>query len=289
MVKSIPFFILFSLALTASCQTPQPAAPACEDIPVLSNITRTAGTNAISRFSPPAGFKRTSSDSSSFAFFLRHFPLKPDGSPVHYHNGDIKAQAYHAAVLDLSTGEENLQQCADAVMRLRAEYFYSQKAYGKMHFNFTNGFRCGFDQWSRGCKVKVQGNQTSWVCGQAPSTNRSAFQAWMNQVFMFAGTLSLEKEMQAVAAKDLRIGDVWIKGGSPGHAVIVMDMCMDSSGNKLFMLAQSYMPAQDMHILQNIHEPGLSPWFRLPEPGMELYTPEWTFAYGQLKRFAAAP
>jgi hypothetical protein len=64
---------------------------------------------------------------------------------------------------------------------------------------------------------------------------------------------------------------------------------MDSSGNKLFMLAQSYMPAQDMHILQNIHEPGLSPWFRLPEPGMELYTPEWTFAYGQLKRFAAAP
>lgn len=106
---------------------------------------------------------------------------------------------------------------------------------------------------------------------------------------MFAGTLSLEKEMQAVDAKDLRIGDVWIKGGSPGHAVIVMDMCTDSSGNKLFMIAQSYMPAQDMHILQNVHETGISPWFRLPETGMDLYTPEWTFAYNQLRRFAAAP
>lgn len=281
---------LFSFLFTAaSCQTPQPSTAACEDSPSLSNLTRTEGTNPISRFSPPAGFKRADSDSGSFAFFLRHFPLMPGGSPVHYHNGDIKAHAYHAAVLDLSTGEENLQQCADAVMRLRAEYFYSQKAYNKMHFNFTNGFRCGFDQWSRGCRVKVQGNQTSWVCGQAPSTDRSAFQAWMNQVFMFAGTLSLEKEMQAVAAKDLRIGDVWIKGGSPGHAVIVMDMCTDSSGNKLFMLAQSYMPAQDMHILKNIHEPGISPWFRLPAQGEELYTPEWTFAYGQLKRFATAP
>lgn len=281
---------LFSFLFTAaSCQTPQPSTAACEDSPSLSNLTRTAGTNAISRFSPPAGFKRADSDSGSFSFFLRHFPLKPDGTAVHYHNGDIKSHAYHAAVLDLSTGEENLQQCADAVMRLRAEYFYSKKAYNKMHFNFTNGFRCGFDQWSRGCRVKVQGNQTSWVCGQAHSTDRSAFQAWMNQVFMFAGTLSLEKEMQAVDAKDLRIGDVWIKGGSPGHAVIVMDMCTDSSGNKLFMIAQSYMPAQDMHILQNVHEPGISPWFRLPEPGAELYTPEWTFTYNQLRRFPAAP
>lgn len=285
MTRFIPTAWLLSIAAASSCQTPQTSAPPCEDSPAASGIQQESGPDAVSRYSPPAGFSRTSSDSSSFAYFLRHFPLKPENSPVHYHNGDIKTQAYHAAVLDLSTGRENLQQCADAVMRLRAEYFYSQQAYGKMHFNFTNGFRCGFDQWSRGCRVKVQGNQTSWVCGQAPATDRSAFHAWMNQVFMFAGTLSLEKEMQAVNAKDLRIGDVWIKGGSPGHAVIVMDLCTDSSGNKLFMLAQSYMPAQDMHILRNIHEPAISPWFRIPEPGQELYTPEWTFASNQLRRF----
>ncbi len=285
----VAFFILVPCHL--SCQTATTTAQDCtEEQPNASqHIRNTAGTTTETRFRPPAGYSRTAADSASFAYFLRNFPLKQDAVAVHHHDGTVKDPSYHAAVLNLSTGTENLQQCADAVMRMRAEFFYSQQAYRKMHFNFTNGFRCGFDRWSQGCRVKVQGNQTSWVCGQAPATDRKAFQAWMNQVFMFAGTLSLEQELLKVPATSLQPGDVWIKGGSPGHAVLVMDMCHDSGGNKLFLLAQSYMPAQDMHILENVHEPAIGPWFRIPETGKELYTPEWTFAYGQLRRFKDTP
>ena len=78
------------------------------------------------------------------------------------------------------------------------------------------------------------------------------------------------------------IGDVFILGGSPGHAVIVVDMVEDMRGGKKFLIAQSYMPAQEMHVLRNFNEPEISPWYTL-KPGEILSTPEWTFSPDQLK------
>ena len=48
----------------------------------------------------------------------------------------------------------------------------------------------------------------------------------------------------------IEIGDIFIRGGFPGHAVLVVDMAIHPvSGQKAVLLAQSYMPAQDIHIL----------------------------------------
>jgi hypothetical protein len=83
----------------------------------------------------------------------------------------------------------------------------------------------------------------------------------------------------------MKIGDVFIKGGSPGHAIIVMDMAENkSTGEKIFILAQSYMPAQETQILCNPKSKELSPWYSLNYTG-DLYTPEWTFSENMLKRF----
>ena len=56
----------------------------------------------------------------------------------------------------------------------------------------------------------------------------------------------------SVPYTSLQPGDVFIKGGSPGHAVIVVDVAIyTQTGKKVFLLAQSYMPAQQIHILVN--------------------------------------
>lgn len=47
---------------------------------------------------------------------------------------------------------------------------------------------------------------------------------------------------------------------------------------------QSYMPAQDMHILRNPLNADLSPWYA-EDFGEVLQTPEWTFDASDLKRF----
>mgnify|MGYP000471731144 CR=1 FL=1 len=87
--------------------------------------------------------------------------------------------------------------------------------------------------------------------------------------------------------KEIEIGDVFIKGGFPGHAVIVVDMAINKTNQeKVFLLAQSYMPAQELQILKNPNNQEISPWYRVSEISGELRTPEWTFKKTDLKRFA---
>ena len=107
------------------------------------------------------------------------------------------------------------------------------------------------------------------------------FMEYMEVVFNYAGTLSLSKEWKAKNPLSIVPGDVWIYGGSPGHAVLVVDVAENASGERVFMIAQSYMPAQEMHILKNLNDPRISPWYQIPEG--QLLTPEWTFEQDELK------
>jgi hypothetical protein len=92
--------------------------------------------------------------------------------------------------------------------------------------------------------------------------------------------------MKPVSINDLNIGDVFIQGGSPGHAVIVVNAAKDpQTGEKIFLLAQSYMPAQEIQVLVNPADKRLSPWYTVPADG-EVKTPEWDFKTTDLKRFA---
>jgi hypothetical protein len=77
--------------------------------------------------------------------------------------------------------------------------------------------------------------------------------------------------------KSIEAGDVFIKGGTPGHAVTVMDVAMNAKGEKIFLLSQSYMPAQDIHILKNFNDLSISPWYRVSDIESTLETPEYTF------------
>jgi hypothetical protein len=106
-------------------------------------------------------------------------------------------------------------------------------------------------------------------------------------VFRYAGTLSLSRELEPVEWGRMEPGDVLIRGGSPGHAVIVVDMARDTvNGHKYFLLAQSYMPAQEIHVLKNLLRPDISPWYSLDNSD-RIDTPEWTFLPSELRRFPA--
>ena len=243
------------------------------------------GTTIEERFGLPSGFERITVEEGSFGEYLRQLPLKPHGTAVRYYDGRIKPREVHEAVIDMDVGDRDLQQCADAVMRLRAEYLYMNGLYDKIHFNFTNGFRADYNKWVQGNRISINNNEVRWVKETGYSTDYASFRRYMDMVFAYAGTLSLSKEMQPVSIEEMKIGDVFIKGGSPGHCVIVVDMAENKdSGEKLFMLAQSYMPAQDIHILKNPENEKLSPWYAL-DFREKLATPEWIFTKDQLMRF----
>ncbi|MEW6731072.1 MAG: DUF4846 domain-containing protein [Acidobacteriota bacterium] len=240
----------------------------------------------IKRIPVPSGYERVVTSVGTFEDWLQHLPLKKGNPPVYLHNGEKKInQTAHFAVVNLDVGSKDLQQCADAVMRLRAEYLFSTGKYETIHFNFTSGDRVDFTRWTEGYRPVIRGNKVVWIKNAARDTSYRNFKEYLEKIFTYAGTASLSRELKSVSLiNNLKIGDVFIQGGFPGHAVIVVDMAVNKSGKKLFLLAQSYMPAQDLHILKNPTDYSLSPWYNL-DFGETLETPEWAFRKTDLKRF----
>ncbi|MCB9184530.1 MAG: DUF4846 domain-containing protein [Flavobacteriales bacterium] len=236
------------------------------------------------RFAPPAGFQREPADGSSFEAYLRRLPLKAPGSPVLLHNGQPKwRQDAHAGVIHMSVGRRDLQQCADAIIRLRAEFLFGAGRESEIAFPFTNGFLAEWSRWRSGDRIVVKGNQCRWVQAAVPDGSHAQLQRYLETVFAYAGTISLERQLQP-ASGAIRIGDVFIHGGSPGHAVIVVDAARDQAGHRRFMIAQGFMPAQEIHVLRNpLSETG-SLWFEEKSSG-ELLTPEWTFHWTERRRW----
>ncbi|NIT59517.1 MAG: hypothetical protein GWN00_25855 [Aliifodinibius sp.] len=239
------------------------------------------------RILPPEGYERVETPSESFGEWLQYLPLKEGNLPVYLFNGKKKPnQNAHYAVIDIDTGDRDLQQCADAVIRLRAEYLYSAQKFEALHFNFTSGDRIDFTRWTKGERPFVENNQVMWKQTNRQGNSYQNFKAYLISIFTYAGTFSLSQELRPVTAvEDMQIGDVFIQGDFPGHAVLVVDMAIhQQTSEKLFLLAQSFMPAQDMHILVNPNSQSLSPWYSV-QYGVMLVTPEWTFKKEHLKRF----
>ncbi len=245
------------------------------------------GNSVAVRISPPKNFERIIVTEGSFEFWLRHLPLRSGSEPVLLYNGKPKEnQNAHYAVIDIDIGRSNLQQCADFVIRARADYLYSKGDLSAISFKFTNGQSCPFIYWLNGERPVVTNDNVSWIKINHPDSSYGSFREYLDSVFMYAGSLSLSKELRRVEhVRNMGIGDVFVQGGLPGHAAIVVDMAIHiESRQKIFLLAEGFTPAQEIKILKNPNDDALSPWYSL-DFGDTLNTPEWTFYSNHLMRF----
>lgn len=255
--KSVP---LIPCLLLAFCQSPQQQPGALPKISPTGASTHINPYANIGAIPVPKGFTRTIGYENGFAGWLRGVALKPEQT-VYLFNGTKKEnQSAQFAVLDVSTGTSDLQQCADAVMRLRAEFLFARERFGDIRFTDNEG--------------------TSYTFS-APFT-RSHFDQYLKTVFGMCGSASLSKQLHSKPLPSIQPGDVLIRGGFPGHAVLVMDVAKDKVGNVVYLIAQSYMPAQDIHLLKNPADPKLSPWYKITDEQL-IETPEYTFHNNELK------
>lgn len=210
----------------------------------------------------PTGYHRLPEGPGSFGTWLRGVALKKSLT-VYLYNGTPKTnQDAQFAILDIPVGHEDLQQCADAVMRLRAEYLYNSKRYAEICFYTERGVRLDF--------------------GECADKGRTAFDRYLRKVFTYCSTRTLARQLIPASLNTVEAGDVLIRSGSPGHAMLVVDVAVDGQGHRIFLLAQSYMPAQDIHIVRN---PGddRSPWYRADTSIKILSTPEYSFTTSELR------
>jgi len=264
--------------------TPRSLDSAKYDLPWLDTFS--IENTLVNRVAAPDGYFRKRDIEGSFAHWLRRLPLKLGNPDVQLYNGNLKGyQNGHAFVINMDVGTRDLQQCADATMRLRAEYLYGNNKEDSIHFNYTNGANVQFSKWKSGLYPIPKSGRVNWVASSKNNGSYASFKKYMIQIFNYAGTLSLSRELESVPIESIQPGDIFCYGGSPGHAVMVMDVVENEAGNKRFLLAQSYMPAQEIHILKNPRNQEISPWYDLSEIGKEIDTPEWFFSRTELMRW----
>jgi hypothetical protein len=121
-----------------------------------------AGT-ILSRVALPPGWARIPAAAGSFGAWLRGLPVKPGRPEVLLFNGRKKSnQDAHHVVLEVDVGKRDLQQCADAAMRLRAEFLRQAGKEDAICFRFTNGTPARWSDWKQGLRPRMSRAKTPW-------------------------------------------------------------------------------------------------------------------------------
>ena len=221
---------------------------------IWGGVSNPAGRKTIGEITPPRGYERVTVAPESFGAFIKDFPLQGRGAHMRYYNGKLAyGQSFGYAVLDLPM-LSNMEQCADAVMRMRAEYLWDKGRYDSIHFHSFSGV----DQRYSG------------------GSDRKAFENYLRRVFDNSNTSSLRRELKEKPFQDISPGDVLVYEspgtGHYGHAVLVADLAVNHrTGKKALMLAQSSTPALSMHIIRDILHPIRSPWVIIEDTDHDIF------------------
>lgn len=238
-------------------------------------------------FSPPKGYARVEVEPESFSDWVRGLPLRLDRHHVLSHRG-ARLSSPSAAVVFMDVGRANLQQCADSAIRLHAEYLWHKGRAKEVSYHFTSGDKSTWKAWQRGERFKIAGSRVKRVQGKARRNNHLAFRGYLDNIFRYAGTRSLARDSRAVKTPgDLRPGDFFVQPGGPGHAVVILDIAESASGERVALVGQGFMPAQEFHVVQDASVALDKVWFPLPSSkNPQLQTPSWTpFEMSMARRF----
>jgi hypothetical protein len=230
--------------------------------PVLINVE---GLTIKERVLVPEGYKRVVYPEGSFQWYLRNYALKPFGSKIiNYDDSEYYWQQGHIGVLDIPVPKNGLQQCADALIRVRSEHLWDNNRKDEIGFNFTSGHYCSWKAYADGFRPKIKDNKVSFHKIATSNHTKANFYKYLNLIYMYSGTLSLYNELPKVTSnKNIKLGDLLILGGSPGHIVMVCDEVENAKGEKKYLLFQGNTPAQSVHLVKNLEDDLNSPWYDL--------------------------
>lgn len=239
----------------------------------------------LSRVNVPNGFKRVNYAKGSFQEYLRNYKLKPFGSKIiNYDGSQYFWQGGHIGILEIPVPTNGLQQCADALIRIRSEYLWDNNRKDEIGFNFTSGDYCSWSYYAEGYRPKINGNKVTFSKTASADHSKTNFYKYLNLIYMYSGTLSLFNELKSIDDSDLQLGDMLIKGGSPGHIVMICDEVINDKGERLFLLFQGNTPAQNVHLVKNLEDSKITPWYQLKKDEI-IPVSNYTFGSSKFVRF----
>jgi len=237
------------------------------------------------RFAPPPGFVRVPVAEGSFGSFLRRLPLLPPGAPVLTFDGKVARAGddeHVAAVAALDVGTRDLQQCADSIVRLHAEWRWARGRRDHLYHS-AEGIALPLARFAAGERIRERNGRLEWTRSAPPQPmTYPLFRHYLDLVFAWANTASLADDARRVPLRDLSPGDILVLPGAPGHAVLVLDVAGTADGRRAVLVGQGFMPAQSFHVLRPSR---VSAWFPIDAAAPGMKTPFWpVFPWSSLRR-----
>jgi hypothetical protein len=191
----------------------------------------------------PAGFTAAEYPAGSYSQWIRSLPLK-HGLEIRDHEGRPVNRSFYQtwAVAEMPLMfQGDLEQCADWAMRFWAEYHRSAGKLDKLYLFDYNGRKKTF------------------------KSSGKTFRKFLKWAFDNTNSYSLKKGCAVAQPDKMRAGDMVVQNekGGIGHVSIVMGVCKGQTGEALFLMGFSYMPAQEFHIERAPEGYGKEGWFTL--------------------------
>jgi hypothetical protein len=226
------------------------------------------------RFPTPPGYARVKVEAGSFADWLRGLPMAPEGTPAKSYSGEetlAGGDEHLAGVVAIDIGSADLEQSSDVIIRLQAEYLWSQGKRDQIAYTSATKLNMPLSRWEKGQRLIPQGPNVFWVVkGKPAEVDHAEFRKYLDAVFNWANSTSLAMRSTAVAdPKELVAGDFFLQSQAPNHVAVVLDVAEKPSGERVALLGQARNPAESIHV---ISLGKATPWFNV-RPPVPIFTP----------------
>jgi hypothetical protein len=145
-----------------------------------------------------------------------------------------------------------------------------------MSYVGATGLDMPLSRWAKGQRLLANGADVFWIQKAKPADpDHAEFRRYLDGVFTWANSTSLAQQAKPVEPAQIRPGDFFLHTGSPGHALLVLDVAAKGE-RKLALFAQALNPAENVHVLR----PGrATAWFTLvaDRPVVTPFTEEFTW------------
>jgi hypothetical protein len=194
---------------------------------------------------------------------MRSLPLLKPGSDVQNYRGTVFKSGQDTAVayvVDLEIKGRRLEQCMDILVRLYAEFLWAKNQTADLILPLPGGYWLKWNDWHDGFRPIFNGiNVTMKKSGQSNSSVES-YKSYLNIIYSESHTQQFFHAYLPVERKEVQIGDIVIKKGTKGHAVMIVDLARNDKDELFALIGNGDTPACQFFLLNHRKD---SPWIPL--------------------------
>jgi len=203
------------------------------------------------RFATPKDYTRIAVKPGSIGQWLRMLPLTADGTAVQDANGKtalVTSAGHAAAVIDI---DMHAEESADALLRLHAEWRFSQGDSGRISYLSNSGRPLPFSRWLSGGRIVMKKRGWDWSPSASPVSQQTYgdLRNFLDAAYQWVDPRALAIQGRALGSDDVEPGDYFVHAGKDPTLVIVLDVAKNASGDPALLLGHVAAPHQNLYVM----------------------------------------